>query len=442
MEWITEARNEELKSGGDNLFSPFVAAGWNPDENYNKRPAQWLGLMKALGMLGADFYYTSYFGSHNSGDDIEEKSTGRCPNDPCYADSQPLYTNNGTTYVGCNNTRTGNGISILNSTNYRLANYMWQAVVPTYAQAITSRYEDILVTGKVLKSSNSFSTTTNNTPIYSYNFAATLCNNQPTDCFVAARKSNTAEKFALTATLQPKEDVTNNCGLYYAPTNKDFETCATISLPTAAGSVQLTLNARRQGSTYIYDRTNTSDILCYQLDGWHENNHPLYWCRKQFILESELNDSGNLNLKTDKNGQTGEDYRNAYTYETAGTVSYNIETNEFVSGNPTEDYHIFVRCKKNVSTTPTIQVSMLNTNTSALISIINTGGSAANAVTLSIYNNTWQWVYVGRVTLSKEQKYALQKQSSATANSIHIDKWLISESNTTPTAATQYPTCP
>ena len=38
---------------GDDLFSPFVAAGWSIATEANFRPAQWLGMLKILGVWGA-----------------------------------------------------------------------------------------------------------------------------------------------------------------------------------------------------------------------------------------------------------------------------------------------------------------------------------------------------------------------------------------------------
>lgn len=55
INWLEEVRRSEIKAG-DTLFSPFVAAGWHIAEEENVRPAQWLGLLKVLGVWGAEFY--------------------------------------------------------------------------------------------------------------------------------------------------------------------------------------------------------------------------------------------------------------------------------------------------------------------------------------------------------------------------------------------------
>jgi hypothetical protein len=43
------------QSLGDDLFSPFVAAGWSVEAERNIRPAQWLGMLKLVGIWGAEF---------------------------------------------------------------------------------------------------------------------------------------------------------------------------------------------------------------------------------------------------------------------------------------------------------------------------------------------------------------------------------------------------
>jgi hypothetical protein len=103
LEWIENCRNTEIALG-DKLFSPFVAAGWNANEEKNIRPGQWLGLLKILGVMGAEFYYSGFF---NTAKDLAKPE-----------------------------------------------NYVWQCAMPAYAQAITSYYEDILRNGILLNEPN------------------------------------------------------------------------------------------------------------------------------------------------------------------------------------------------------------------------------------------------------------------------------------------------
>ncbi|MEO1449142.1 MAG: hypothetical protein AAFV07_06410, partial [Bacteroidota bacterium] len=50
--WLDSCRKVEILAG-DKLFSPFVAAGWGRTEK-NVRPSQWLGLLKHMGVIGAE----------------------------------------------------------------------------------------------------------------------------------------------------------------------------------------------------------------------------------------------------------------------------------------------------------------------------------------------------------------------------------------------------
>ena len=45
----------------DEIFSPFVAAGWKSAVERNMRPGQWLGFLKILTCLGAEYVETGFF---------------------------------------------------------------------------------------------------------------------------------------------------------------------------------------------------------------------------------------------------------------------------------------------------------------------------------------------------------------------------------------------
>lgn len=55
-----EARQVEVAQNCK-IFSPFVSAGWNANEEQNQRPGRYLGLLKSLGLYGVDFYYAGFF---------------------------------------------------------------------------------------------------------------------------------------------------------------------------------------------------------------------------------------------------------------------------------------------------------------------------------------------------------------------------------------------
>ena len=64
LDYLEFYRPSEIKAG-DELFSPFVAAGWRAAEETNMRPGQWLGFLKLLTALGAEYVETGP-SSHNS----------------------------------------------------------------------------------------------------------------------------------------------------------------------------------------------------------------------------------------------------------------------------------------------------------------------------------------------------------------------------------------
>lgn len=223
-QWIVETRSRELALG-DQLYSPFVAPGWDANEEVNIRPAQWLGLLKCLGMTGAEFYYAGFFSL-------------QAP----WPDSR---------------------------------NWVWQAVMPPYAQAISSRYEDFLRNGILMEGDvpNSYSNPTS--PGYSF-WAGDIRK------LVVIRRHNSINKYAITGTLQPNSNISGS---------SDVEGTATIALD----NMTVKFKIRRQGSTYIYDKSNPSAPVFYQLDGWHERSHPLNWT-KDFHFEAELFDNSNTQV--------------------------------------------------------------------------------------------------------------------------------------------------
>ncbi|MEO0896472.1 MAG: hypothetical protein AAFY71_08755 [Bacteroidota bacterium] len=103
--WIKLTRVKELALG-DNLYSPYVAAGWNRDPKVNVRPSQWLALLKVMNVSGAEFFYTGFF------------NVSKGKGERKFPDSR---------------------------------NYIWQVVTPAYAQAVASHYEEILLKGNVAK---------------------------------------------------------------------------------------------------------------------------------------------------------------------------------------------------------------------------------------------------------------------------------------------------
>jgi hypothetical protein len=209
--WIEIGRQREI-ADGDKLFSPFISPGWSPKQEEDIRPGQWLGLLKCLGVVGAEFYYVGYFN--------------------------------------------------LNPPFNKPALYIWQAAMPAYAQAVTSRYEDVLRDGNVFFDSKG-------KPIITYH-------TDDPHVLITARKHSTKEKYVICGTLQPFEN-----GKDALPEKKMVD--------VQINGKDFSFEIRRQGSVYVYEELMGKRIF-YQLDGWHENAHPDFWST-DFRQEAELADA-------------------------------------------------------------------------------------------------------------------------------------------------------
>jgi hypothetical protein len=139
-------------------------------------------------------------------------------------------------------------------------NYVWQAAMPAYAQAVATHYEDVFFNGNVIFNDKK-------EPLITYPVT-------DTDVLVAVRKHNEKEKYIITATVQPSSNTEK------FPLQKNIE----INL----GEEKIKMKARRQGSVYVYDKS-VEPALFYQLDRWHQYEHPTRW-RKWWISEAEVFD--------------------------------------------------------------------------------------------------------------------------------------------------------
>ena len=348
---IIEGRYYELQQN-DKLYSPFIAAGWNADEERNIRPAQWLGLLKALSMTGAEFFYTGYFNEAAS------------YNPPNPAPSNP-------------------------------AGYAWQAAMPSYAQAITSRYEDILRNGDLLPGDVPYSVSSTN-PGYSFNAGDQRK-------LVVIRKHSTLDKYAITGSIQPNSNMQGNA---------ELEGEAKITL----NGQNLQFNIRRQGSTYIYDNTNPSAPVFIQLDGWHEASHPSRWS-KDFNLEAELYDNTptNVAIKTQRpTGAAAGDFRVytsyiGFTATTGNTVEYNFTPR--INSN----YYVWVRARSKSSASTGFSVALNGTSQKTVSCITDTA---------------WQWYSLDACSglaiafnNLNTQEYTLQLTASST--NLEIDRVML-----------------
>ncbi|HQZ77550.1 MAG TPA: hypothetical protein PK190_06265, partial [Bacteroidia bacterium] len=360
-QWIVDSRYYELQAG-DNLFSPFVAAGWDVNEDNNMRPAQFMGLLKCLNMIGAEFFYTGYF---------NESGNYNPPNPP---PANP-------------------------------AGYAWQTAMPSYAQAVASRYEEFLRNGSVMLGDvPAYYSAPSGKPGYTF-WAGDLRK------LVVVRKHNTQSKFAITGTIQPNTSMVGGA---------ENESVATISLD----GQQVKFKVRRQGSTYIYDKTNSSSPVFYQLDEWHEKSHPSFWS-KDFTIESELYDNTNAtySLKTiQPQGAAAGDYSNFTTAVVFPSTQTTFTPLEYVfqpRSSSQANLYLFVRAR-----------STDGTATGLGVAVDNGASKSIGCVT----DTNWTWYRLDACSQQAIQFTGLNVGShtirfTPTNNKLMIDKFILSANN-------------
>lgn len=279
-QWFVESRVNEI-AAGDAYCAPAVAAGWDANEELNIRPGQWLGMCKAYAMAGSEFFYPSFFVLNVGTAQIQDPK-----------------------------------------------NYAWQMVIPAYAQSITSRYEDLFKNG-YLMSGDVPLVATNPSGIKGYSFQA-----GDQRKLVVIRKSNIANRYAITGTIQPNSNMMGSTELIGN---------AQILLD---GQV-LKFKVRRQGSTYIYDNTVPSAPVFYMLDGWHEYSHPSNWS-KNIEFEAELFDVNNSNIAIKTQvpaGTANGDFTNFTSYISFNGNNVQAKYNFNVRSLTTPTYYFWVRAR-------------------------------------------------------------------------------------------------
>lgn len=240
--WISRGRWNEVKAG-DKLFSPFVAAGWSSEQTDNVLPGQWLGLLKAINIAGAEFTYPGFF--NEDPDDVAEPET-----------------------------------------------YVWQTALPGYAQAITSRYEEILKDGEFLTATTDFINSSTEEEYHSF----TDVDNS--GALTLVRYLAATNEFIITTTLQPESNfgcqaqVSDEVEIDLSEAARFVGVPGSGSYQTLTNNLHLTINTSLQGNTYylkVDDIVNPTDVTFYQLDSWHEASHPFYWS-KDYRFEAEVFD--------------------------------------------------------------------------------------------------------------------------------------------------------
>jgi hypothetical protein len=316
-EWIQDARKYEI-SVGDKFASAFISPGYNPGSpgtpDTDIRPAQWLGLLKIMGGLGNKFFYTGFF-------DETAPTTIISP-------------------------RT----------------YIWQYAAPSYAQAVMSRF------GSAYDSSDVVTGTNGNMPLeYVANttgndglFLATGDN----QVLAVARKSGS--KYLITTAWEQGHNMT-------LPINRRAK-----NIMVTVNGENLELETRVQGSTYIYDVTNSASPVFYQVDGWHEYNGPWYWST-DFSAEAEVFDSGSTAIKTEGPGVASRNFTpgmyDTYVAPASGNLTYKFQQRDDSGTGTSGTLYLWYRAKSATGSAVTASAKV----------------DSGSASTLSISSNTYSW---------------------------------------------------
>lgn len=251
---ISEGRKKEIQLG-DRFFSPFVSAGWGAEEK-NIRPAQWLALLKSMIMLGADFFYTGYFNITGKNGKWPD---GFGPNDP--------------------------------------RGYIYQAAMPSYAQAIRSWVPEFFTQGQLLDPGDYADAR------QGFRFKG-LAENE----LILVRKWN--NRYLIYGSIQPSSNLKGNIP-------------AQIATQIKLEDKILEFEIRKQGSLFVLDLSG-KDPLFYQLDQWHQAEHPYFWSTftQQEAVVFESSDGPVKRVTTNYQGFNFTKSRSHMVMEPTGTVRY------------------------------------------------------------------------------------------------------------------------
>ncbi len=338
-QWIEDGRKVEIKAG-DKLFSPFVAAGWYRNPEKNIRPGQWLGLLKCLGVVGATFYYTGHF------------STGKAPFP-------------------------------------KPEDYIWQAVMPTYAQAITSHYESILRTGDLLLDRNK-------KPIVRYPV-------EEQNTLLTIRKHANKKVYVISGAAQTTKNTVPQPPL---------KSIATFEL----NGYQIKLPIRRQGSTYILDFTQSQSIKLTQLDAWHQAYHP-HWWSKDYLLDCSLFDSPKNQTPTITDYTKSNNTLDFSTFSSYKRITSSNQILTYtINAKQHKNCYIFVRARS--TTGGNINLSL--------------NDEKANK---KIDNRNWEWIKLDAKDTLRLLKGENKIFITSIQGTIEIDKIFITQENAIPALA-------
>ena len=321
IQHLVKARRREL-AFGDPIFMPSVSPGYADGttsvEDINRlRPGQYLGLLKTIGMMGADTYTTFMY----------------------------------------------EGINQIYPGNWRI----WHLHTPALAQAVSSRYLDLLYDSYLLPGDTAILSGANGrweTSLYSFKTGNS-------HDIVVARAHNTLPRYAISAATMRGANYESHGRI-----RKDIS--FDLREHGAAPIIDdMQVQARLQGSTYILDLSGP-DTVFYQLDAWHEWTYPYYWCH-DFTLEAELYDhQDSIPLGTERpTGAAPNDFRDFTTYTRIDSgISDTLVYNFRIKHPDQTDLYLWLRARTSAATTQSVDIFL---------------DGSLHAI-LPIDSAQWQWI--------------------------------------------------
>jgi hypothetical protein len=212
----------------------------------------------------------------------------------------------------------------------RSQNWAWVAAMPSYAQAVTQLWAEVLDKGTLLEGdmpmppvsynlpsdiprpiSYRFWSGSQSVPIYVRSMRHAIINDSNSnnndgyesnadyndshesssadhddhehESSSSSSSASSADRttMVVVGTVQPQSSIVGNTPVAVN---------ATFNMPSSSPSpTRMSMEFRRQGSVYVIEMDGTSVTSVVQLDRWHEAHHPHWWSR-DLVLEAELHD--------------------------------------------------------------------------------------------------------------------------------------------------------
>jgi hypothetical protein len=179
--------------------------------------------------------------------------------------------------------------------------YIYQVAMPVYAQAIGSMVPEFFTKGELQNPQKGLAA-----DVYAFRIKGERENQ-----LIMARRLG--KKYLIYGSIMPNSNVKGNIPL---------KENVSISLD----NVDLTIELRKQGSMYLLDMTNEAPVF-YQLDRWHQYEHPYYWDKAVKIEAENASDlAGDFHMKTYLNAGNFDftNYKTVVRLNSQSSVSFDL----------------------------------------------------------------------------------------------------------------------